>query len=123
MVAAGVVEPHDVAFGVDPLGNGGGKSTGDVDGGECAIFAQQKAMDVWVEVEPHDVAFGVDPKGHGAVSTANVDSGETVFLFLFLCKTTADRAEGTQQGKAQDSQTRCSCMHGGLLLGASIVCV
>src|SRR5258708_6548412 len=76
MGACGVaIDPHNVAFGVDPKGLGEG-STGDVDRGERAL-AQQKTMQAGgVRVVPHDVAFGVDPKGLGEGSTGDIDGGE-----------------------------------------------
>src|SRR5260370_2130588 len=78
MGACGVaIDPHNIAFGVDPKGLGEG-STGDVDGGERAL-AQQKAMAAERRCAraSHDVASGVDPKRLGEGSTGDVDGGES----------------------------------------------
>src|SRR2546428_401273 len=76
MGACGVaIDPHNIAFGVDPKGLGEG-STGDVDRSERTL-AQKKTMQACgVKVAPHDVAFGVDPKGLGEGSTGDLDGGE-----------------------------------------------
>src|SRR6266508_2275962 len=120
MDACGVaIEPHNIAFGVDPKSLGEG-STGDVDRSERIVVsvvvafspAQKKAMSACgVAVEPHNIAFGGDPKGLGGGSTGDIDGGETVVV----CKTTADHANGKQQGKAQGSKAPCSCNEHGRL--------
>src|SRR5437773_1523817 len=67
-----IIDPHDVAMGIDRDGDGA-VSTGDVDSGERTV-AQQKAMGfASLRVGPHDVAFEIDPKGQGSDSTGEVD--------------------------------------------------
>src|SRR6266581_941134 len=113
------IDPHNIAFGVDPKGPGEG-STGDVDRSErivvCVVVAfspaQKKAMGACgVVIDPHNTAFGVDPKGLGGGSTGDIDGGETVVV----CKTTADHANGKQQGNSQGSKAPCPCNEHGRL--------
>src|SRR5438046_3668995 len=97
--AAVLVLSYNIASRVYPKGFGEG-STGGVDCGE-RVFAPQKAMGTGgVSVTPHDIAFGVDPKSQRGGSTGNVDRGETVFF----CTTTADHANGKQEGKTREAR-------------------
>src|SRR5206468_6857214 len=100
MGAGGVgIDPHNIAFGVDPKGPGEG-STGDVERSERIVVsvvvafspAQKKAMGACgVAIDPHDIAFGVDPKGLGERSPGDVDRSERIVVSVVVAHSPAQK--------------------------------